>query len=170
MIDISPEATKKQLEKIGNVARQGITDVRRSVSKLRPDALEKMDLEKAISKMMEELKNTANIDIVFKNQVHPLKFLEDEEEVIYRVVQEATTNSVRHGHADKISIEISKKEEWLTIIVKDNGLGCKEVEEGFGLKHMKERLELLNGRLEYDGQDGFFIKASIPIRWGEEFN
>ena len=170
MIDISPEATKKQLEKIGNVARQGITDVRRSVSKLRPDALEKMDLEKAISKMMEELKNTANIDIVFKNQVHPLKFLEDEEEVIYRVVQEATTNSVRHGHADKISIEISKKEEWLTIIVKDNGLGCKEVEEGFGLKHMKERLELLNGKLEYDGQDGFFIKASIPIRWGEEFN
>src|SRR5699024_11595895 len=68
-----------------------------------------------------ELKNTANVHIVFENQVHPLKFLEDEEEVIYRIVQEATTNSVRHGHADKISIAISKKEEWLTIIVKDNG-------------------------------------------------
>lgn len=170
MIDISPAATKKQLEKIGDVARQGITDVRRSVSKLRPDALEKLKLEDAITKMIDDLMMTAKVQITFDNQVHPFKFLEDEEEVIYRVVQEATTNSIRHGHADKISIVISKKEEWLTIIVKDNGQGCGKVEEGFGLRHMKERLELLNGNLEYNSCDGFLIKASIPIRWGEEFN
>lgn len=168
MIDLSPEATKKQLMKIGEVARQGMTDVRRSVSKLRPDALEKLDLENAIVKMLKDTGAASGADICFDNQVRPFKFHEDEEEVIYRVVQEATTNSIRHGHADKIQIQVSKAEQWLTIHVTDNGIGCKNVEEGFGLKHMGERISLLEGTLEYGSQEGFYIIARIPIRWGEE--
>lgn len=169
MIDMSPDATKRQLEKIRDVARQGITDVRRSVSRLRPDALEKLTLEDAIVKMLEDLSAAAGTQIRFDNQVHPLRFHEDEEEVVYRVIQEASTNSIRHGHASRIHIVVSKKEQWLTITVKDNGSGCGQVESGFGLKHMQERLGLLNGTLEYDGSDGFLIVARIPIRWGEEF-
>jgi len=169
MIDISPNATKQQLEKISNAARQGMTDVRRSVSKLRPDALEKLELEAAIIKMLQDTGAASGTDIQFQNQVKPLKFHEDEEEVIYRVVQEATTNAIRHGHAKKIWIHISKAEQWLTITVKDNGAGCDSVHEGFGLKHMEERLSLLDGSLKYDGKDGFLITARIPIRWGEEY-
>ncbi|MDO4325211.1 MAG: sensor histidine kinase [bacterium] len=169
MIDVSTDATKKQLQKIGDVARQGMTDVRRSVSKLRPDALEKFDLENALTRMLEDIGATSGTQIVFQNQVDPFRFREDEEEVIYRVIQEATTNSVRHGHASKIWITVTKENQWLTIAVKDNGCGCKDIKEGFGLKHMEERLKLLNGSLEYEGREGFLILARIPIRWGEEF-
>lgn len=169
MIDISPEATKQQLIKIGNAARQGMTDVRRSVSKLRPDALEKLDLEDAVVKMLQDTEAASGTEIQFQNQVKPLKFHEDEEEAIYRVVQEATTNAIRHGHAKKIWIHISKAEQWLTIMVRDDGVGCDFIHEGFGLKHMEERLHLLDGTLEYDGKDGFLITARIPIRWGEEY-
>ena len=144
--------------------------MRRSVSKLRPDALEKLELEQAIAKMLEDLSAATKAEVVFDNQVHPLAFHEDEEDAVYRVVQEASTNSIRHGHAGRISISITKKEQWLTITVKDDGLGCGSVEKGFGLKHMEERLRLLGGELEYDGQDGFLITARIPIRWGEEFD
>ncbi len=168
MMDISPEATRQQLVKIGEVARQGMTDVRRSVSKLRPDALEKLDLEDALVKMLKDAGAASGADIRFHNQVKPLKFHEDEEEVVYRVVQEAATNAIRHGHADEIAITISKEEGRLTIEVHDNGIGCGQVEEGFGLKHMKERLSLLEGTLEYGGREGFYIIARIPIRWGEE--
>ncbi len=168
-IDVSTEMTKKQLEKIGDVARQGITDVRRSVSKLRPDALEKLELEEAITNMLEDMGMTSGTKILFRNEVEPFRFHEDEEEVIYRIIQEATTNSVRHGHADRIEITVTKENQWLTITVQDNGCGCKDIKEGFGLKHMEERLSLLNGSLEYDGRDGFLIVARIPIRWGEEF-
>lgn len=168
-IDISTEVTKKQLEKIGEVARQGITDVRRSVSKLRPDALEKLALEDAITGMLEDMGATSGTKILFQNEVEPFQFHEDEEEVIYRIIQEATTNSVRHGHADRIEITVTKENQWLTIMVQDNGIGCENISEGFGLKHMEERLSLLNGSLEYDGRNGFLIVARIPIRWGEEF-
>lgn len=169
MIDISPEATKKQLIKIGDVGRQGITDVRRSVSKLRPDALEKLDLEEALALMVRDLEAASGTNIHFDNQVHPLKFHEDEEDVIYRVIQEATTNAVRHGKAGRIDIAITKADQMLTIVIVDNGCGCGKIEKGFGLKHMEERLGLLNGTLEYDGSNGFRITARIPIRWGEEF-
>lgn len=169
MIDISTEATKKQLEKIGEVARQGITDVRRSVKKLRPDMLEKMELEEAIMKMLEDTAAASGAKIFFHHAVKPFRFHEDEEEVIYRVVQEATTNAIRHGHADWIQIQITKAEQWLTILVEDNGIGCASVEEGFGLKHMQERLSLLDGSLSYHGEHGFSLTARIPIRWGEEY-
>lgn len=169
MIDISPEATKKQLDKIGDVARQGMTDVRRSVSKLRPDALEKLELEDALTGMLEDMGVASGTKIMFHNEVEPFRFHEDEEEVIYRVIQEATTNSIRHGHAKRVEIIIKKENQWLTITVQDNGSGCENVETGFGLKHMEERLALLNGSLEYDGTNGFRIIARIPIRWGEEF-
>ncbi len=168
MLDISPEATRQQLVKIGDVARQGMTDVRRSVSKLRPDALEKLELEDALVKMLKDTGAASGAHIRFQNRVKPFKFQEDEEEVIYRVVQEATTNAIRHGHADRISISISKEDGWLTIEIQDNGIGCGQVEEGFGLKHMKERLSLLDGTLEYGGREGFHITARIPVRWGEE--
>lgn len=168
-IDISTEMTKKQLEKIGEVARQGITDVRRSVSKLRPDALEKLALEDAITDMLEDMGVASGTKILFRNEVEPFRFHEDEEEVIYRIIQEATTNSVRHGHADRIEITVTKENQWLTITVQDNGIGCENIKEGFGLKHMEERLSLLNGSLKYDGRNGFLIVARIPIRWGEEF-
>ena len=92
MLDIAPEAAKQQLMKIGEVARQGITDVRRSVSKLRPDALEKFDLERAVTKLLEDTSAASGAEITFDHQVTPLKFHEDEEEAIYRVVQEATNN------------------------------------------------------------------------------
>ena len=97
MMDISPEATRRQLEKIGDAARQGMKDVRRSVSKLRPDALEKLKLEDAVVKMLKDMGAASGTDICMENQVKPFQFHEDEEEVIYRVIQEATTNAIRHA-------------------------------------------------------------------------
>ena len=54
--------------------------------------------------------------------------------------------------------------EELTIIISDNGCGCESIKEGFGLKHIRERVELLNGEVNYQGMIGFTIIAKIPIR------
>lgn len=170
LIDISPEQTKVQLNRIGDVARQGIKDVRRSVRKLRPDALERLNLTQALEKMIEDITLTTHTCITLDIQTQTMKFHADEEEVIYRVVQESITNAIRHGNADHIRVVISRRDGMLTLIVGDNGTGCKEVHAGFGLKHMKERLELLRGTLSYDGTEGFIVTAQIPIRWGEEYD
>lgn len=168
LIDCSSKETKKQLQIIGNVARQGIKDVRRSVNALRPDALESLSLEDALNQVISEMRVVANTEITLINQIGILDFHEDEEEVIYRIVQESVTNSIRHGKATSIEINIQKEFNIVIIKIKDNGTGCKEIHKGFGLRHMAERVSMLNGKIQYDGNNGFTIIAKIPIRWGKQ--
>ena len=170
MIDISPEATKGQLELISRVTRDGIKEVRRSVSELRPDSLERLSLEPAIRKMVNETNSITNTKIHFECDVDKLKFDEDEENAIYRVIQESMTNSVRHKKAKNIYITIKKKYSDICILIKDDGVGCTDMKKGFGTRHIVERIKLLKGTVEFDGSDGFTTKVVIPIRWGEEYD
>lgn len=168
MIDFSVDATKEQLNKISLVARQGIKDIRRSVNKLRPDALEHSGLQEALEKMMEETMQVSDVKINYDCQVEVLKFNQDEEDMIYRVVQESITNAIRHGKAKKIDVTLWKEDKWLNLVIKDNGIGCEDIHTGFGLIHIQERIKMLKGTVEYDGSDGFTVTARIPIRWGEK--
>ena len=167
LMDVAPDATKIQLNAIAEVARQGVTDVRRSVNALRPDALEKLDLEHAITRTISEMRLATSADIDYQCTTPLDCFSEDEEDIIYRIVQESITNSIRHGKANHIVIRINRENNMLHIHIKDNGIGCVDVKKGFGLHHMEERMEMLNGSLSYDGKDGFTIDATIPIRWGK---
>ncbi len=166
LMDIAPEATKEQLKAIAEVARQGITDVRRSVKALRPDALEKSGLGSALITLVKEMHSATSADIEYNFETDLNCFNDDEEDIIYRIVQECITNSIRHGKADKIYIHISREFNLLNILIKDNGTGCKDIKKGFGLHHMEERLDMLHGSLCYNGTDGFTVEAKIPIRWG----
>ncbi len=168
IMDIAPEATKMQLQAITDVARQGMTDVRRSVKALRPDALEKLSLEEALKKSIEEMRQATQAEIRYSCTAELRHFSEDEEDVIYRIVQESITNSIRHGHADQIKIEIRRVYNKLQICIADNGIGCEEVKKGFGLHHMEERIQMLQGSLEYESKNGFTVRVELPIRWGQE--
>ena len=145
-----------------------MTDVRRSVNELRPDALEQRDLLSAIHKMISQMSATSKVEITLDKSAGRLTLGEDEEEVIYRIIQESITNSIRHGKADKVRIWMTREYNIVTITIKDNGVGAPNIEPGFGLAHMKERLDMLGGKIHVDGSDGFCLMAEIPIRWGKE--
>lgn len=166
--DVSPETLKRYLTMVSDVARQGMTDVRRSVNELRPDALEQGDLLSAIQKMISQMGAASKVDITLDNRAGRLSFGEDEEKIIYRIIQESITNSIRHGKADTVTIRITREYNLVTITIKDNGVGAPDFEPGFGLTHMKERLDMLGGKIHVDGSDGFCVVAEIPIRWGAE--
>lgn len=169
-IEVSPEITKKQLEVISNVTRDGIKEIRRSVNELRPDALERFGLEYAITKMVTDMNAASNAKVYFNSRVKNLKFDEDEENAIYRVIQEGITNAIRHGHAAHIWVTITKEESDILLLIKDDGIGSKEMKSGFGTKHMKERIGMLGGTVTFDGSSGFTVNARIPIRWGETYD
>ena len=100
----------------------------------------------------------------------PDNLREDEEEVIYRVVQEGITNANQHGKATEATVTIGTEPGRNYIIIADNGHGCEDVEPGFGLRHMQERLDLLHGRLRYWSDNGFTLEATIPAGTRQEEN
>lgn len=167
MLEISPEMAKKQMERIAAAARQGMNEVRRSVSALRPDALERLKLSEALRQLCEEMQQTSRAVVNLRLETKELKLSADEEDAAYRIVQESVTNAIRHGQASEVWVDITAAQRMLSIVVQDNGIGCKAPKPGFGLRHMEERLRLLGGRLQTDGTNGFRIEAKIPLRWGD---
>ena len=172
LFDVAPEESKKRMQVVAQSARDGLTDVRRSIKALRPDALEHSNLAQALEGLVENFRLTTSAQIAYFQEAEELKLDPDEEDALYRVVQEGLTNAVRHGRSDRIEIRITRTGDMVTVSVRDNGTGCAKMEEGFGLRHMRERLELLGGTRSYgnlaraaeDGYTGFFIIVRLLVR------
>ena len=162
-LEVAPEVTKQQLNKIRDAAKKGITDVRRSVKKLRPDDLERLPFQEALLEMTKNYSESSGMEITLDIFSWSEHLRQDQEDVIYRVLQESITNAKRHGHATKVKITIGGNERYLLIVIADNGQGCDDVKQGFGLKHMRERLELLHGTVHYWSDEGFIVEAMIPL-------
>ncbi len=163
MIDTNPEATKKQLKVISKVVRQGMVDVRKSLNRLRPGALEKQGFKEAIEKMINEFASIGEVDISLDYRLENLDLENTTEDILFRTIQESMTNSVRHGGASKINIALYLKDGNLCLTIKDNGIGCENITYGFGLKQMKERIAIINGTVKFKGTDGFAVLVKIPI-------
>ena len=167
MIDKDVNVTKAQLGILEESAKRGLTDVRRSVDKLKPDALERYSLKEALDMMIMDYQRWTDVTILYLCHLPLVNLNADEEEIVYRVVQEGMTNSVRHGHATKIYVSIAQADNNLIIIIEDNGQGCKNIKPGFGIHHLTERIDLLQGRIRYYGDKGFELIVEIPMRRGE---
>ena len=170
MIDINPEATKKQLMVISKVVRQGIVDVRNSLNKLRPGALEQHGFKGAIENMIEEFTSVSDLTISLDYRLDKVDFENTKEDILFRVIQESVTNAVRHGDATHIHISLYIEDNSLYLKIQDNGQGCEEIHYGFGLKQMKERLGMINGKVAYDGHHGFLTIVTIPLQEGELYD
>lgn len=116
--------------------------------------------------MIQEFQGVTDVVIHFVCHLPHLTFDKDEEEVIYRIIQEGMTNAVRHGKAKEIFISIAKENDTLILIIEDDGIGCENIKPDFGLHHMQERIALLQGDIRFYGSNGFVILAEIPIREG----
>lgn len=163
MIDSNPEATKSQLKVISKVVRQGMVDVRKSLNKLRPGALEKQGFKDAISKMIEDFGSLSEVSINLDYRLKDVDLENTTEDILFRIIQESMTNSIRHGGASQIDISLYMEENNLCLCIKDNGIGCSEISYGFGLKQMKERVAIINGKVKFDGSNGFMVMVKIPI-------
>ncbi len=78
---------------------------------------------------------------------------------LYRIVQEALTNAVRHGKATEISVDIKYLPKEIRFRISDNGTGAAEIKEGFGLKGIRERAEAFGGKVTIRSGRGFSIEG-----------
>lgn len=153
---------------ISNVVRESIKDVRRSLYKLRPGALDQRTLKDGLIKMIEEFQSVSHLNVDLYYEWENVDFENTKEDIIFRIIQETMTNALRHGHASHIEIHLFDEEEKYMIIMQDNGSGCKEIHYGYGLKQMHERVAILNGTIYFYSEEGFRTVVEIPKIGGKK--
>lgn len=82
---------------------------------------------------------------------------------LYRIVQEALTNAVRHGKATEISVNIEYDPKEIRFHILDNGIGTEELKEGFGLKGIRERVEAFGGEVTIESEQGFTVRGTLYL-------
>lgn len=69
---------------------------------------------------------------------------------------------MRHGHASKVNIYCLETPAAYLLNIQDNGAGVKMIRPGFGITQMKERVAIINGKVTFDGRQGFLVSVVIP--------
>lgn len=161
LIEIDSNKAKSQLNIVSDVVREGIVDVRRSLNKLRPDALEGRTLEDALNKIIREFEGVSNIKIKLNYNWTTADLSVAVEDIIFRIIQESITNSLRHGHASEVIIDMVEGADYM-MFIKDNGIGAEEIVYGYGLMQMQERLAIIGGEITFNTKNGFETVIRIP--------
>jgi signal transduction histidine kinase len=161
--------------RIGNakeLARASLTEARRSVQALQPQALEGTRLPDALAEEAARWSATSGVaaDVTTTGQVRPLH--PEVEVTLLRVAQEALANVAKHADASRAAVTLSYMEDVVTLDVLDNGKGfdvaggptSRGDGSGFGLTAMRQRVQRLAGQLEIesDGGTGTAVSASVP--------
>ena len=162
LVDIDTNRAKEQLNNVSVVVRDGIRDVRGSLNKMRPGALENNTLKEALIKIIREYEAISNLEIHLRYKWDNIDLDIAKEDIVFRVIQESITNSVRHGHAKTIWIELLEEEEAYVMTIQDDGIGFDELHYGYGLKQMQERLMIIGGSVRFENRDGFYTHIEIP--------
>lgn len=114
------------------------------------------DIEKDINVLLDEFAEKTKISIQ--------KEIDDSiyyPKTIYRIVREGLTNTAKYSHADHIIVKLFPDEEYIHFLIKDDGIGCENINPNHGLKGIKKSVELFDGEVIFSGASGFEIKGFI---------
>lgn len=164
---ISIEQVLNELSIIKTYIDQGVEKVRDISGKLRSYILDHLGLVPAIQEYCREIERISNLKCRVNCSIDSLNLDNDRNITLFRIIQEALTNVIRHADANEVILEISHNEDKLCIIISDNGKGIKgknDSENSMGLLGMKERAIYLNGELEIlsTAGSGTSIHLQIP--------
>ncbi len=164
----SPEEMRAAAADLRELVVQTLQDVRRLAVELRPKALDDFGLVAALERLTRSFAEQTGIAVDFHSALPPERLPGEVETALYRIVQEALTNVVKHARATQVSILLTRRNGSVAAVVEDDGRGFDPDDtrdEGIGLVGMRERVALLDGRIEVESRPGAgtSIIAEVPV-------
>lgn len=159
-IEQAAEDTMQRLE-------EQINELNRLINDLRPAPLERLGLAGALEALAEESSARGEVQVEATVEIigEPNR---DEERLVYRLVQEALTNVVKHAAASHVTVTAKEADGEIEIVINDDGSGfdTTAATRGHGLTGMRERIELLGGEIEVSSEPGHGteIVARVPLQ------
>ena len=150
-------------------AQEGLQETRSSLRRLRAADEDTPVGIKALMKVLSTFEQVTNVHIDLQLGNAKWTYGRSIDAAIYRIIQEALTNSFRHGRARTVWINLWEHEEALIMNIRDDGRGAETIEEGIGLKGMEERVSQFGGAIEIpETMNGFHLVIRLPLREGKE--
>ncbi|MFW5711141.1 MAG: response regulator [Spirochaetota bacterium] len=169
--DNSREKIKKLAEDMDSILNGTVKRVRRISTELRPSVLDTSGIVEAIEWQIDEFKQYFDIEVGFHCSSPELELDTHKALMLFRIIQEALTNSVRHGDSSRVDIEMNTSNGNVECAVIDNGHGfdpqATPQEASFGLLGMHERAAHCGGRLHIDSEPGRGTRVHVCIPYNE---
>jgi signal transduction histidine kinase len=145
-----------------------LQDVRRLAVQLRPKALDDFGLVAAVEHLVQTFSEATAIRVDLEAQLGEKRLPAEVETTLYRIVQEALTNIVKHAGASRVSVLLIRSSTSATVVIEDDGQGFDPAElreDGMGIIGMRERVELHEGRLTVESTpgSGATLVAEVPL-------
>jgi signal transduction histidine kinase len=143
--------------------------VRRLAVELRPAALDDFGLVPALERLRDSVSEQSQISVDVQSDLDDRQRLPPETETsLYRIVQEALTNVLKHADATRVTVRLRLHERFVELVVQDDGGGFDPNvvrDGGLGLAGMRERVALLGGRMAVESSDGAgtMLRAEVPL-------
>jgi signal transduction histidine kinase len=142
--------------------------IRRITTELRPGVLDTAGLIAALEWQAQQFENQTGIRCRVRSFVRETLWEQDLNTAFFRIFQETLTNIIRHANATRVEVRFAEMDDWLVLMVKDDGRGISESEihntQSIGLLGMRERAALLGGEVRLRGEPsrGTTVTVRIP--------
>lgn len=162
----SESARARHAQKARELVEANLAEARRSVWDLHPQYLDQHDLVSALGRLAADLDDPANARVRVRTSGPPVLLSADVEKNVFRIVQEAVANAVRHAAARQIEIDLRVERGQVRITIADDGRGfhAAEISDGFGLTSMRERARHIGATLHIESQPtkGTSVAVAVP--------
>jgi PAS domain S-box-containing protein len=156
----------EQAAELGDMIRQAMNHARALAHGLNPMNLEDQDFDEALRELTEKVARHFKVTCIFTCP-HPIPFKDRNAALhVYRILQEALNNAIRHGKATRIEVTLEHYDQAMTLTVRDNGAGFvppPKTHQGMGLHIMDYRARMINGNFEIkaDAAGGTLVRCSF---------
>ena len=169
-----PDEAIKEIREMKKMVRNALYEVRRIIYDLRPMALDDLGLVPTLRKYLrtiEEYAKTTKIEFI--NIGKEIRLPSKLEIALFRLIQESVQNTLKHAEASLVTVKLELRSDTATAIIKDDGKGFDQElqqEGSFGIIGMKERVDLLNGSINFDSVigRGTVVMIHIPYQIEEK--
>ncbi|NOH04333.1 MAG: sensor histidine kinase [Chloroflexi bacterium] len=164
-LNSEPARAADALVKAQSLAQKGLASVRESVSALRVSPMENRSLSEALAALIEETQcNGVSTNLTVMGEPHSVD--ERSALVLYRAAQEGLTNVCKHANATHVDLTLDfSQPEQIRLSLQDDGYGAADINGGFGLVGIRERVHLLGGEFNVKTEPGkgFRLEVSVPV-------
>lgn len=179
LIDIDTIRAKLELNAMSNAIKSVINDMRGFIYNLKPMSLDDLGLTVTTERFANKIMETNDIGVLVTYNEEPGNILPVIKVTLFRIIQEACNNVIKHANASTINIDLNYQYDKIIITIKDDGIGFTMSNQedvnhssSFGISIMKERISLLNGSVEIQSEKekGTTVTVMVPLSKYEEEN